>query len=417
MAETLSLSEVVDPPQEAVMVGTRADSEKAVELANRAQATELAKEPNEVWFNKFIKDAPELDDELTNYDVWMFNFQDVCSKQNCSNVFLAAFIETDKLDINNSKNINTLMTHTMNERIRPFILQEDDFSTYICLEAYMPKGNELRVEILDSVQSIGFTDTKLYVQGMRSIQSRLIQIDPKREHPDTKALAYMRRLLDNVSDEQKRELFWLRDQWRPREEETDLNSFQVGKNMQEYFPDPGSEYAQVVYGKTGGAPGTEALKRGPPAEKTPCGIPHSSDSSHPWAECFSNPINAKKSEYWAANKNRSSGGKRGGGASANATILEVRLKVAEALIKVYVSNKKTKTAASSKAEIDSIMAADNNNADEKEDALIELTQPLSTMPVNFVGSSSCFYVATAFTVDKNNDPILYSGTNTTFVTS
>lgn len=141
------------------MVDTRSDSDKAEEFANRAQASEQANKKNEVWFKKFIKDIPELDDDLTNYDVRMFNIQVVCKKQlacfeNCSNVFLTAPTAADKLNTNNSKNINMLMTHTMNERICPYILKDKPFSTFVCLQTYGPNGNEQRVEILDNVQSI-----------------------------------------------------------------------------------------------------------------------------------------------------------------------------------------------------------------------------------------------------------------------
>lgn len=66
------------------------------------------------------------------------------------------------------------------------------------------------------------------------------------------------------------------------------------------------------------------------------------------------------------------------------------------------------------AEIDRIMAVDNANA---EAALIELDRNRSTLSVNDAGSSSCYCVATACNVAKNNDPILDSGASTTFVTS
>lgn len=135
----------------------------------------------------------------------------------------------------NSKNINMLMTHTMNKRIRLFVLKDDAFNTYSFLQDYRTKGNEQSVEILDSVQTIISVDMKLYVQRMRSIQARLIQIDPKRGHPDTKAPAYMRRLLDNFSDEKKMELFWLRDRRRARDEATDLDCFQVGNKCKSFF--------------------------------------------------------------------------------------------------------------------------------------------------------------------------------------
>ena len=48
---------------------TRTAAQIASDLAERAAANELAKKQNDVWFNKFLKDMPELDDELSNYSV------------------------------------------------------------------------------------------------------------------------------------------------------------------------------------------------------------------------------------------------------------------------------------------------------------------------------------------------------------
>lgn len=235
-----------------------------------------------------------MDDELTNYDVWMFNIQDVCNKQNWCNVLISATNVTDKLEVNNSKNITLLMNHTMNERIRHFVLKDDAFTTYISSQAYRPKGNEQNVEILECVQTISSADMKLYVQWRRSIQTRLIHIDPKREHPDTKNPAYMKRQIGNVSNEKTKELFWFRDQWRSRDEATNLDCFQVGKNCRSFFTESGSEYAQVVYGKKDDATGSKSINSGPPAVKNSCGIPHSACSTHSWTDCYSNPINAQK---------------------------------------------------------------------------------------------------------------------------
>jgi len=67
---------------------TRTAAQIASDLSDRASANELAKKQNEVWFNKFLKDMPELDDELDNYATWIYKIKDVCKKQNCANTLL-----------------------------------------------------------------------------------------------------------------------------------------------------------------------------------------------------------------------------------------------------------------------------------------------------------------------------------------
>ena len=90
---------------------------------------------------------------------------------------------------------------------------------------------------------------KTYVREMKTLQAKLIFIDPKREHPETKAGAYMTRLLDNPTDDQKKEVYWLRDKWRSREEATDLDCFQVGKELQDVFQVSSIDFAQAAYGR------------------------------------------------------------------------------------------------------------------------------------------------------------------------
>lgn len=323
------------------MAVTRTTAQIAADISNRATANELAKKENEVWFNKFLKDMPELDDELNNYAVWIYSIKDVCKKQNCIKALQQLPEQEHKLDENDSKNINMLMTHTMNEHIRPFMVKENAFLTYECMQTYRPKGNEQRVDILAGVKDIDYSDLKAYVHDMRALQARLIFIDPNREHPETKAPAYMTRLLDNLSENQKQEVFWLRDKWRSRESATDLDCFQVGKKLQEFFSTKGTDYAGAAYEKRRPQYGKNTLQRGPATAKNPCGVPHFHGNGHSWEECFSNPINAqKKTDYYAKFR----GGSRGGGNSqgnSQTTILQARLAASEALNKVYAQKKRT----------------------------------------------------------------------------
>ena len=59
---------------------TRTAAQIATDLSDRASANELSKKQNEVWFNKFLKDMPELDDELNKYSVCIYSIKDVCKK-------------------------------------------------------------------------------------------------------------------------------------------------------------------------------------------------------------------------------------------------------------------------------------------------------------------------------------------------
>ena len=126
---------------------------------------------------------------------------------------------------------------------------------------------------------------------MKTLQAKLIFIDPNREHPESKAGAYMTRLLDSLAEQQKKDVYWLRDRWRSREEATDLDCFQVGKKLQELCQSTPIDFAQAAYEQNKPAP---ANKGGNPNQRNMCGVAHGGRSSHSWAECFSNPINGKK---------------------------------------------------------------------------------------------------------------------------
>lgn len=120
----------------------------------------------------------------------MYGIKDVCkTKQNCSNALLSAPIVYRKLSENDFENVNLLMTHTMNDHIRPFLIKTNAFETYTCTQTYLPQGSEQRVDILESIKTIASTDIEKYVHGTKAIKAKLIFIDPSLDRPKTKALA------------------------------------------------------------------------------------------------------------------------------------------------------------------------------------------------------------------------------------
>ena len=79
---------------------------------------------------------PELDGELNNYSVWIYSIKDVCKNQNCANALLNSPGASDKLATNDSKNVNMLMTHTMHESTRPFMVTTDAHESYAYIQTY-----------------------------------------------------------------------------------------------------------------------------------------------------------------------------------------------------------------------------------------------------------------------------------------
>ena len=165
---------------------------------------------------------------------------------------------------------------------------------------------------------------------MKTLQAQSIFIGPNREHPESKAGAYMTRLLENLTEQQKKDVYWLRDKWRSREEATDLDCFQVGKKLQELCQSTPIDFAQAAYGQ-------KKHQGGTPNQRNTCGVAHGGRSSHSWAECFSNPINAKKKAEYFAKLNC---GSRGKPINNSTSVLEAKLAAAQALRIIY--NNKTR---------------------------------------------------------------------------
>lgn len=135
-----------------------------------------------------------------------------------------------------------LMKHTMSKHIRPFIFKSNASETYACLLNYHTMDGKQRTAILDEVQTISSDVIKDYVQEMRALQAQLISIEPNYDHPETKAPAYMTRILVNISEDQKKIIWVVRDRWRSRDAPTDLDCSQDEKTLQENPTDTSSTY-------------------------------------------------------------------------------------------------------------------------------------------------------------------------------
>ena len=101
----------LDPVETRTMAATNA------EIKARVDATEQAKKENIIWLSIY-KDVPMLDDRLTNFSAWQMAIKDVCDKQNCLNILEAEARLHNKLDSNNSKNVNLLMSHSISDNVK-----------------------------------------------------------------------------------------------------------------------------------------------------------------------------------------------------------------------------------------------------------------------------------------------------------
>lgn len=168
----------------------------------RANASEKAKHAHETWFTKFRSDTPILEYDIFNYAAWILSIEDVCKKLGCMDVFQRAPYSGDKLAINDSKNVNLLMTHSMHTDSRNFMVQSNAYETYNCMQQFRPKSNEQRLNILKDVSYLDPLHISKYVLANLEISTQLIDIDPGRDHHDYKAPAHMIRLLYNLAVDQ-----------------------------------------------------------------------------------------------------------------------------------------------------------------------------------------------------------------------
>ena len=86
----------------------------------------------------------------------------------------------NKLDINNSKNINLLMSHSISDNVKVYVVKKTAYETFSAIDSIRPKPNEQRVAILEQVSKLDASDIKEYVRKVQTIQTQLIRIDPEK---------------------------------------------------------------------------------------------------------------------------------------------------------------------------------------------------------------------------------------------
>ena len=106
-----------DPAETRTMAITNA------EIKARVDATEQAKKENLIWFSNY-KDIQTLDNPLTNFSAWQMAIKNVCDKQNCLSILESEARMHNKLDINNSKNINLLMSHLISDNVKVYVVKK-----------------------------------------------------------------------------------------------------------------------------------------------------------------------------------------------------------------------------------------------------------------------------------------------------
>lgn len=204
---------------------------------------------------------------------------------------------------------------------------------------------------------------------MREPQEKLIHIlcldllDSGWEHHESKPAGYKARLLDQISDDQKSKLLWLCDQWRDREDTSDINCFRIGQKIRECFVTKGRENAQIAKGRKDVTQSNR--KKGVLDSKIKCRYFHRNETSNPSsAECPVNSANALRKDAIIARLGQK--GDRKSASSSKLTQLEAKLSTQEALVKVLAAKiKATPTAASAKEVISDIMATDDLNEKKK----------------------------------------------------
>ena len=139
---------------------TRNMPSTVAEIRNRVDITEQAKKENFLWFASY-KDISQLDERLTNFSTWQMAIKTACEEQNCIDILESAPKGTDKLGLNNCKNVNLIIAHSIHEDIKIFVLNKTARASFKAIYKLRPKPNEQSVQILakvsrmDSVAALG----------------------------------------------------------------------------------------------------------------------------------------------------------------------------------------------------------------------------------------------------------------------
>ena len=99
---------------------TRNMSSTAAEIRTRVDLTEQAKNKKLLWFASY-KEIPKLDERLKNFSTWQMAIKTACKKQNCLDILETAPHTNDKLGLNNCKNVNLLIAHSIDDDISKFM--------------------------------------------------------------------------------------------------------------------------------------------------------------------------------------------------------------------------------------------------------------------------------------------------------
>lgn len=187
------------------------------EIKVRVDATEQAKKKILLWFASY-KEIPKLDERLTNFSTWRMAIKSSCEKQNCLKLLANESHLNDKLGLNNCKNVNMLIAHSIDEDIKMYVLKKTACGLFQATYNLRLKSNKQQVTVLDKVSRIDSIDISDYVRQVQRLQGQLMRLDPEREHHESKDPAHMTRLQDTLAEEQMEKVSFLRTKkWRCRE--------------------------------------------------------------------------------------------------------------------------------------------------------------------------------------------------------
>ena len=175
----------------------------------------------------------------------------------------------------------------------------------------------------------------------------------------------MTRLLDNLSDEQKTKISFLRiEKWRSRDQANDRDVFLLGDQLIDILSSLDNTFANAAFTK-------DNLGKNQPTSRKTCGIRHMVVTSHKWEDCHSNPKNANKPEArkYLAKKQLASDRKSKGSRTNTTEIAKLKAQVAAQQALLEVKANKDNAHQNRKATPAEIMQYDN--IDKKEAALEE----------------------------------------------
>lgn len=93
------------------------------DIKARVDVNEQAKKEKLLWFASF-KEIPKLDDRIANFSTWQMAIKSACEKQNCLNLLKSEPHLNDKLGMNNCKNVNMLIAHSIDEDTKMDVLKK-----------------------------------------------------------------------------------------------------------------------------------------------------------------------------------------------------------------------------------------------------------------------------------------------------